>query len=85
MPPHILVIDDQISLPRFIAMELDAEGYHVSISCDDIAELSAIRDLKPDLIINTPDSFWDGSWNPHSTVGICPIEEAETLILPLAI
>ncbi len=51
MPPHILVIDDQISLPRFIAMELNAEGYHVSISCDNIAELSAIRNLKPDLIV----------------------------------
>lgn len=51
MAPHILVIDDQISLPRFIAMELNAEGYQVSINYDNVAELSTIRELNPDLIV----------------------------------
>ncbi len=51
MTHHILVIDDQASLPRFIAMELHAEGYQVSVSCDSVAELSTIRELNPDLIV----------------------------------
>lgn len=51
MVSHILIIDDRISLPRFIAMELHAEGYQVSISYDNVAELSTIQELNPDLII----------------------------------
>lgn len=51
MVPHILVIDDQISLPRFIAMELSAEGYHVSVNCDDVLHLYSIQELSPDLIV----------------------------------
>ena len=50
MIPHILVIDDQISLPRFIALELQAEGYQVSVDCD-LAELSSLQKLNPDLIV----------------------------------
>ena len=49
MAPHILVIDDQINLPRFIAMELQSEGYQVSLCCDD--ELATIQELNPDLIV----------------------------------
>jgi DNA-binding response OmpR family regulator len=49
MAPHILVIDDQINLPRFIAMELQSEGYQVSLYCDD--ELATIQELNPDLIV----------------------------------
>lgn len=48
---HILIIDDQINLPRFIAMELRAEGYQVSIGCDEATGLSMIRESKPDLIV----------------------------------
>ncbi len=51
MVPHILVIDDQISLPRFIAMELHAEGYQVSITSDHVAEPSLVQELNPDLIV----------------------------------
>jgi len=51
MAPHILVIDDRISLPRFIAMELNVEGYQVSIHDDGIAKLSTVRELSPDLIV----------------------------------
>ncbi len=50
MIPHILVIDDQISLPRFIALELQAEGYQVSVDCD-LSELSSLQKLNPDLIV----------------------------------
>jgi DNA-binding response OmpR family regulator len=51
MPSHILVIDDQINLPRFIEMELQAAGYQVSLSCDDQSGLSIVRTGKPDLIV----------------------------------
>lgn len=51
MAPHILVIDDRISLPRFIAMELNVEGYQVSIHDDGVAKLPIIRELNPDLIV----------------------------------
>jgi DNA-binding response OmpR family regulator len=49
MISHILIIDDRISLPRFIAMELREEGYQVSISCN--TDRSFIKVLAPDLII----------------------------------
>ncbi|MDX2211768.1 MAG: response regulator [Oculatellaceae cyanobacterium bins.114] len=50
MVPHILVIDDQISLPHFIAMELRTEGYQVSINCDDVSPY-CIPELNPALIV----------------------------------
>jgi DNA-binding response OmpR family regulator len=51
MPPHILVIDDQINLPRFIEMELQVAGYQVSLSRNDQSGLSIVRAFKPDLIV----------------------------------
>jgi len=51
MASHILVIDDQINLPRFIAMELQSEGYQVSLYCNDEEELTTIQELNPDLIV----------------------------------
>lgn len=51
MIPHILMIDDQISLPRFIAMELNTEGYQVSLSSNSTGALSIMQALNPDLIV----------------------------------
>lgn len=51
MTPHILVIDDQISLPRFIAMELHSEGYQVSLSGDRVGASAKLQELNPDLIV----------------------------------
>jgi DNA-binding response OmpR family regulator len=51
MPPHILIVDDQISLPQFIEMELASAGYRVSLCGGNIAELAAIQADKPDLIL----------------------------------
>ncbi|GAB4371596.1 MAG: hypothetical protein Kow00121_13220 [Elainellaceae cyanobacterium] len=62
MTPHILVIDNRISLPRFIAMELCAEGYQVSIHCDDLADLSTIQEINPDLIVL--------NWEPRRASGL---------------
>lgn len=49
MASHILVIDDQISLARFIALELDAAGYQVSTAYT--VELPLIEKLNPDLLV----------------------------------
>lgn len=51
MIPHILVIDHRINLPRFIAMELRAEGYQVTIHCSDLANLASIQAFNPDVIV----------------------------------
>ena len=51
MPSHILVIDDQINLPRFIEMELQAAGYQVSLRCNDQSGLFTVQACKPDLIV----------------------------------
>jgi DNA-binding response OmpR family regulator len=77
MAPHILVIDDQANLSRFIAMELYAEGYQVSISCDSIAELSKIRELNPDLIIL--------NWELRRTSGqnICRQLQLDSIQVPI--
>ena len=60
MVSHILVVDDQISLPRFIAMELYAAGYQVSVS--DHVTVATVQELKPDLIVL--------NWELRSTPGI---------------
>jgi DNA-binding response OmpR family regulator len=51
MSPHILVIDDQINLPRFIAMELEAVGYRVSLTKDRTSDARMIHQINPDLIV----------------------------------
>jgi DNA-binding response OmpR family regulator len=51
MSPHILVIDDQINLPRFIAMELEAVGYQVSLTYDRTSDARMIQQINPDLIV----------------------------------
>lgn len=50
MTPHILVIDDRIHLPRFIAIELESAGYQVSI-CSHPPTQSSQLPLSPDLIV----------------------------------
>lgn len=62
MTSHILIIDDRINLPRFIAMELRAEGYQVSINDENANELSLMRNFDPDLIIL--------NWDLRRTSGI---------------
>jgi DNA-binding response OmpR family regulator len=56
MSAHILLIEDQVSLAQFIALELSEAGYLVSIKGDNLADLSSIlRSLNPDLIILNPE------------------------------
>ena len=52
MSPHILLIEDQVNLAQFIALELSEAGYLVSVGGDRLADLSVLlRSLNPDLII----------------------------------
>jgi DNA-binding response OmpR family regulator len=48
---HILVIEDEVKLARFIELELSYEGYQVSLAHDGFTGLTTARDAKPDLII----------------------------------
>ncbi|MEP0872850.1 response regulator transcription factor [Trichocoleus desertorum AS-A10] len=50
-PAHILVVEDEVKLARFIELELSYEGYQVSLAHDGFAGLTTARDAKPDLII----------------------------------
>lgn len=49
--PRILVVDDDPDLRRFLAGELDVEGYHVDMAATGQEALCKIRDYPPDLIL----------------------------------
>ena len=48
---HILVIEDEVKLARFLETELTYEGYRVSVVGDGTAALAAARDQNPDLVL----------------------------------
>ncbi|PHJ66535.1 regulator [Nostoc linckia z18] len=48
---HILLIEDEVKLARFIESELNYEGYQVSIAYDGLTALTAVRKLHLDLVI----------------------------------
>jgi DNA-binding response OmpR family regulator len=48
---HILLVEDEVSLARFIELELKAEGYQISVAHDGIAGLTLARESTPDLAI----------------------------------
>jgi DNA-binding response OmpR family regulator len=51
MTANILLVEDEIKLARFIELELQSEGYRVSVAHDGMAGLSKIRESEPDLAI----------------------------------
>lgn len=51
MTAHILVVEDEVKLARFIELELSYKGYHVSVAHDGVTGLQAARESQPDLII----------------------------------
>ncbi|PSB50422.1 hypothetical protein C7B77_22785 [Chamaesiphon polymorphus CCALA 037] len=51
MAAHILLIEDEIRLARFIELELESEGYRVSVVHDGMLGLNLARDSEPDLAI----------------------------------
>ncbi len=51
MTAHILLVEDEIKLARFVELELESEGYRVSVAHDGMAGLSLARESEPDLAI----------------------------------
>lgn len=48
---HILIVEDEAALARFIELELTCEGYQVSIASDGLTGLTKIRETQPDLVL----------------------------------
>ncbi len=48
---HILLVEDEVKLARFVELELNYEGYQVSIAYDGLTALTAARELHLDLVI----------------------------------
>ncbi|WP_341525483.1 response regulator transcription factor [Nostoc sp. UHCC 0302] len=48
---HILLVEDEVKLARSIELELNYEGYLVSVAYDGLTALTAARELRLDLII----------------------------------
>lgn len=51
MTHHILVVEDGAKLAKFIELELQYEGYHVSVALDGFTGLTTARESQPDLLI----------------------------------
>lgn len=51
MTAHILVVEDEVKLARFIELELSYEGYQVSVAHDGLSGLTAARESHPDLVV----------------------------------
>ncbi|QSJ20484.1 response regulator transcription factor [Nostoc sp. UHCC 0702] len=51
MTAHILLVEDEVKLARFLELELSSEGYKISIAHSGIAGLTLARELSPDLAI----------------------------------
>jgi DNA-binding response OmpR family regulator len=51
MSSHILIVEDEIKLARFMELELTSEGYQVSVAYDGLTGLSLAREAAPDLAI----------------------------------
>jgi DNA-binding response OmpR family regulator len=52
MPPaHILLVEDEVKLARFVELELQSEGYRITVAHDGITALTLVRESEPDLIL----------------------------------
>ncbi|OUL37066.1 DNA-binding response regulator [Nostoc sp. T09] len=48
---HILLVEDEVKLARFVELELNYEGYQVSVAYDGLTAIAAAQKLHPDLVI----------------------------------
>jgi DNA-binding response OmpR family regulator len=48
---HILLVEDEVKLARFVELELNYEGYQVSVAYDGLTAITAAQKLHPDLVI----------------------------------
>jgi DNA-binding response OmpR family regulator len=51
MTDHILLVEDDPKLAKFIEIELSLEGYHITVAANGLDGLMMVRDTKPDLLI----------------------------------
>jgi DNA-binding response OmpR family regulator len=51
MTPNILLVEDEIKLARFVALELESEGYTVTVAHDGMTGLTMARQTPPDLAL----------------------------------
>lgn len=51
MTAHILLVEDEVKLARFVELELSSEGYRVSVAHDGMSGLTLARESAPDLAI----------------------------------
>ncbi len=51
MSTHILLVEDEVKLARFIELELGCEGYRISVEHDGLSGLTTARESTPDLVI----------------------------------
>ncbi len=51
MSAHILLVEDEVKLARFIELELTSEGYRISIAHDGMTGLTLARESAPELVI----------------------------------
>ena len=51
MKSHILVVEDEGKLAQFIKLELEYEGYEVTVVNDGLGGLATAREITPDLIL----------------------------------
>jgi DNA-binding response OmpR family regulator len=49
--PHILLVEDEVQLARFVQLELESEGYRVSVAHDGMGGLTIARETPPDLAL----------------------------------
>lgn len=54
MTAHILLIEDEYEMARFVEMKLKSNGYYVSVVYGQTYELSLMKSLDPDLVILNP-------------------------------
>jgi DNA-binding response OmpR family regulator len=48
---HILLVEDEVKLARFIELELNSEGYQTSVAHDGMSALTLARESAPDIIL----------------------------------
>jgi DNA-binding response OmpR family regulator len=51
MNAHILLVEDEVKLARFIELELTSEGYQVTVAHDGMEGLTLAREANPDLAV----------------------------------
>jgi DNA-binding response OmpR family regulator len=66
MKTRILLVENQINLAHFIALELNAEGYQVSVKHDIRTGLLAAHVWTPDVIVLSWDLPREAGMNLHS-------------------